>query len=261
MAADLGAVLTPGFLASVHDFWFAHLHDSSARRIVPDVADTRVWFEEDEEFDRECVTRFSTPLATILSLTPTPQAILAATTRSTPHHWLSLILFFDALPRKVYHGTATRMVYTYFDPVAQHIALRAIQLRIPQHPDMRYRHAYRFWFYMPLQHAETLCLHDRVAELHGEMFVETWALVNGRPGSVNRKKGAGDADVEVCRKEMIERRGELEMWERMLKRRCEEYREVVRRFGRFPDRNGVLGRVATGEEEEYLRQREGGLGV
>ncbi|KAH7092245.1 hypothetical protein FB567DRAFT_588545 [Paraphoma chrysanthemicola] len=55
MGPGPGAILTPGFLASVHEVWFAHLRDSNARRIVPDVVDIRVWFEEDEEFDRECV--------------------------------------------------------------------------------------------------------------------------------------------------------------------------------------------------------------
>ena len=33
-----------------------------------------------------------------------------------------------------------------------------------------------------------------------------------------------------------------------------EHRDVVARFGRFPHRNEVLGRVSTTEEIEYLRQ-------
>ncbi len=35
--------------------------------------------------------------------------------------------------------------------------------------------------------------------------------------------------------------------------------EVVRRFGRFPSRNGILGRESTGEEEEFLREHPGGF--
>lgn len=36
------------------------------------------------------------------------------------------------------------------------------------------------------------------------------------------------------------------------------HREIVRRFGRFPHRNGVLGRQSSGEEERFLA--EGGFG-
>lgn len=30
------------------------------------------------------------------------------------------------------------------------------------------------------------------------------------------------------------------------------HRVIIERFGRYPHRNGVLGRVSTGEEVEYL---------
>jgi uncharacterized protein (DUF924 family) len=33
-----------------------------------------------------------------------------------------------------------------------------------------------------------------------------------------------------------------------------KHREVIRRFGRFPHRNAILGRESTPEEEEFLRQ-------
>jgi uncharacterized protein (DUF924 family) len=32
------------------------------------------------------------------------------------------------------------------------------------------------------------------------------------------------------------------------------HRDIIARFGRFPHRNGVLGRVSTAEEEDFLRQ-------
>ncbi len=35
---------------------------------------------------------------------------------------------------------------------------------------------------------------------------------------------------------------------------AEEHREIVRRFGRFPHRNGVLGRASTPEETEFLNR-------
>ena len=33
---------------------------------------------------------------------------------------------------------------------------------------------------------------------------------------------------------------------------AEHHRDIVRRFGRFPHRNAILGRPMTKEEEEYL---------
>ncbi|WP_276809443.1 DUF924 family protein [Castellaniella defragrans] len=37
-----------------------------------------------------------------------------------------------------------------------------------------------------------------------------------------------------------------------------EHRDIIRRFGRFPHRNGALGRTSTSEEERFLD--EGGFG-
>ena len=33
-----------------------------------------------------------------------------------------------------------------------------------------------------------------------------------------------------------------------------KHREVIRRFGRFPHRNNILGRTSTVEEIEFLKQ-------
>ena len=38
------------------------------------------------------------------------------------------------------------------------------------------------------------------------------------------------------------------------------HHDVIRRFGRFPHRNAILGRVSTPEEEEYLAQPGAGFG-
>jgi uncharacterized protein (DUF924 family) len=38
---------------------------------------------------------------------------------------------------------------------------------------------------------------------------------------------------------------------------AEAHREVIRRFGRFPHRNALLGRASSSAEEEYLRDHRG----
>lgn len=42
-------------------------------------------------------------------------------------------------------------------------------------------------------------------------------------------------------------------------RYAEAHRDVIRRFGRFPHRNAILGRVSTPEEEAYLAQPGSGF--
>lgn len=41
---------------------------------------------------------------------------------------------------------------------------------------------------------------------------------------------------------------------------AEHHRELIRKFGRFPHRNTILGRESTAEEIEYLNSREAFLG-
>jgi uncharacterized protein (DUF924 family) len=65
----------------------------------------------------------------------------------------------------------------------------------------------------------------------------------------------GDQDLAV------ERMRALEAFEptRGLTDWAERHRVIVRRFGRFPHRNAVLGRAATPEETEFLKQPGSGF--
>ena len=40
---------------------------------------------------------------------------------------------------------------------------------------------------------------------------------------------------------------------------AERHREIIRRFGRFPHRNAILGRESTPEEIEFLKQPGSGF--
>ena len=73
------------------------------------------------------------------------------------------------------------------------------------------------WFaYMPLQHAEDLPLQERSVELFGEL-----ARIPGHDGAL---------DFAI------------------------RHRDIVARFGRFPHRNRILGRVSTPDEIAFLAQ-------
>jgi len=41
-------------------------------------------------------------------------------------------------------------------------------------------------------------------------------------------------------------------------RYAEHHREVIRRFGRFPHRNAILGHLSTAAEEEFLARKSDG---
>ena len=73
---------------------------------------------------------------------------------------------------------------------------------------------------MPVMHAEDLALQER-----GVVVME--GLVAATPEFQRNILAMG---IEQARK----------------------YRDIIARFGRFPHRNAVLGRVSTSEEEAYL---------
>jgi uncharacterized protein (DUF924 family) len=79
----------------------------------------------------------------------------------------------------------------------------------------------RQFIYMPLEHSESLADQDRCVELMQALdaYEETRGLV---------------------------------VW-------AEKHRVIVRRFGRFPHRNAVLGRASTAEETEFLKQPGSGF--
>jgi uncharacterized protein (DUF924 family) len=78
----------------------------------------------------------------------------------------------------------------------------------------------RQFFYLPFEHSEALGDQDRAVDLIGARLPEGGA-------------------------------------ETLLHARA--HREIIRRFGRFPFRNAVLGRVSTADEEAFLA--EGGYGA
>ena len=65
------------------------------------------------------------------------------------------------------------------------------------------------------------------------------------------------ADQEAC----VERMRSLEAFEetRGLTDWAVRHRDIVRRFGRFPHRNAILGRASTPEEIEFLKQPGSGF--
>ena len=79
----------------------------------------------------------------------------------------------------------------------------------------------RLFLYLPFEHSESLADQDRAVDLMASL------------------------------EEFEETRG-LTAW-------AEKHRDIVRRFGRFPHRNAVLGRESTADEIEFLKNPGSGF--
>lgn len=132
----------------------------------------------------------------------------------TPEGRLALILLADQFTRNIHRGTPAAFA---LDPLARGWALEGLD-----------RGAFdallpiqRVFTLMPLEHAESLPLQDRCVTL-------MHALRDAVPAA---ERNAFDGYVDYA----------------------ERHREVIRRFGRFPHRNAILGRASTAEETAFLQ--------
>ncbi|KAB5583432.1 hypothetical protein GE09DRAFT_1167405 [Coniochaeta sp. 2T2.1] len=225
--------ITPALLKEVLDFWFSHF--TSPRDFVapPKEAAAR-WFRRDEEFDRACVAKFGPALEAIRSSSSTngqvtASSLLALIDTSNPLNWVALVLLLDQMPRNTYRGEDAKVAYTVFDPLAQAVVTRAIKENVWDSPELRGRVAERCWLLFPYMHSES-------RELHGECVRMCEALVE----EAGRLEDEGEREAA---------RGFAETMLHFERR----HQKIVERFGRYPHRNGVVGRSSTGEEEGYLR--------
>ena len=132
---------------------------------------------------------------------------------STPRRRLALILLLDQFPRNIHRGRAAAFAG---DMQALPLALTGMQLGA----DIALGPAERMFFYMPLQHAESL-------EVQEEGLAAFERLMYDAP----------DEQRELFR-------GAFGFARR--------HRDIIARFGRFPHRNAVLGRSNTPEETAWL---------
>jgi uncharacterized protein (DUF924 family) len=132
---------------------------------------------------------------------------------SSPRRRLALILLLDQFPRGIYRGTARAYAQ---DHRALALAVSGTQLGA----DAALDPVERIFFYMPMQHAES-------AELQEE-------------------------SVSAFRRLAAEGPAELAHIFTLAAQHAEQHRDVIERFGRFPHRNRVLGRLSSVEEKDWL---------
>ena len=133
--------------------------------------------------------------------------------RASPEGCLASILLLDQFTRNLYRNTADAYLG---DAVAFEVTVTAIEKGLDRmlHP------VSRIWLYHPYHHSEQVAHQDRGIGLLHRIIC--------------------DAPLE---------------WHPYIKKSISgwtRHRDIVARFGRFPHRNEVLGRVSTDEELEFL---------
>ena len=131
---------------------------------------------------------------------------------------LALVMLFDQLPRNIYRGTKDAFA-------SDHLALETTTAGIKRGFDQELNLIERVFFYIPLEHAEDLHVQDECVKQYKALD----KIVPLEMKSI----------TQACMQENA------------------AHREVIRRFGRFPQRNAALGRRSTQEELEWLAQHHG----
>lgn len=182
----------------------------------------------------------------IIASGATATEILDAIDVSSPLNWLSLLILLDQVPRNCYRGEESRLVFGRFDPLAEEIALRAIDAGIPtQSSDVRYRLSYRFWFQLPLMHSENVAVHDQACQQHEETARDMEQFVCRDPASLSE-------DEKKCFDILSSRQDAFKGFLGQTYDFEKRHKVIIERFGRYPHRNQALGRKPSPEEIDYL---------
>jgi uncharacterized protein (DUF924 family) len=134
---------------------------------------------------------------------------------SSPKRRLALILLFDQVPRNCYRGTAAAFA---FDREGLQLAAEGLQLAA----DAALDPIERIFFYLPLEHAESLEAQDAAEAAFARLVAEA-------PPDL-RDYCAYTAQY------------------------AKKHRDLIAQFGRFPHRNKMLERADTPAESAWLKE-------
>jgi uncharacterized protein (DUF924 family) len=139
-----------------------------------------------------------------------------------PKGSLALIIILDQFPRNIYRGSPLS-----FSSDSQ--ALKVATVAIAKGFDRQVPHMQQAFFYMPLMHDENLLSQIAVTAMF-ELL-----LARSDPDSEMVKFSNNSVNFATS------------------------HRDCILNFGRFPSRNGILGRTSTPEEIAYLKEHPSGF--
>lgn len=132
----------------------------------------------------------------------------------TPRGRLARVILLDQIPRSIYRGTVRAFAW-------DELARRQAEASLALGDESRLRPIQRVFLYMPFEHAEDLELQD--------LAVERFEALGAAVPAAQRQTFDGFLDF------------------------ARRHRDIIRRFGRFPHRNAILGRPSTAEETAFLQ--------
>lgn len=132
-----------------------------------------------------------------------------------PHGWLAQVLLLDQLPRMIHRDTPLAFAG---DARARELVEQGITLGW----DRELAPLQRVFIYLVLEHAEDPLQQTRAVQLFSEMAEQA--------GEAERELFTGFLDYAV------------------------RHQQVIERFGRFPHRNEILGRVSSADELRFLAE-------
>jgi len=196
--------------ATVLDFWLGEKPGQ------PAVLETKqqLWFQKRFETDRAIADTFVATLADLAAGEAKAWAKKGARSR------LAAIIVLDQFSRNIFRGH--RFSFTH-DPMAKSLTLTGLAFN----EDRELSEVERVFFYLPLEHSESLDDQKMSVKLFEELAREA------RPAF----KDFCESTLDYARKHL----------------------EVIERFGRFPHRNAILRRPSTREEQAYLEQPGAGF--
>lgn len=194
----------------------------------------KAYYSRDKEFDKEC-EGYQGHIETLID-TYTKHPIKVDSVWSSPvtsgvaperDESLCHMLLLDQFTRNIWRGDDAKKVYTVTDPIAKSLALYMISKQ--WHRDMNWLEG--MFLILPLGHSEDLNCHVLAQQVYSDLLV-----------TLAKKVEAGTADKQ----ELKEAIGVVQPMVDHLK--------IVNEYGRFPHRNGMIGRPDTAEEADYFKK-------
>jgi uncharacterized protein (DUF924 family) len=189
---------------NILEFWFG-ANDGDGEVIK---AKSWLWWSKNEVIDRSIANRFGDDLDRAIGGAIDHWAL-------TPRGQLALIILMDQFSRNIYRGTPRAFAQ---DKQACTLCLTGLE----KGQDQVLRPVERAFFYLPLEHSESLPSQEKSVELYRVLY--QWA----------------SPDLKTNFQEFLDF--------------AIRHRDIIQRFGRFPHRNVILGRESTPEELEFLQQ-------
>ncbi|MFZ6657629.1 DUF924 family protein [Undibacterium sp. TJN19] len=193
---------------TVLDFWFGHEQDDA----LTAKNQAKLWWSKDEALDAAIRSRFA-------SLSEQALQGDLDDWQDSAQGRLALIILCDQFPRNMYRNTPASFAY---DARARQFC----EAGLAAQADRQLRPVERVFFYLPLEHSESLADQQRAVALYDALCRD----VKETQAQAQNETFGGYYRYAI------------------------RHHDVIARFGRFPHRNAILGRISTPEELQFLSE-------